>query len=76
MTKDDEETLRNRGASRLNLYIRELGEEFYARLVNNKSAWLCGYDEGNDYYWVTPNTEDGYYLPPPFMVLKWSGKEF
>lgn len=56
----------------LALYADELGD-FLAKLVDNKAAWRAGYDEIANCYWVTPSTDEGYTLSPPFMSIKFNG---
>jgi hypothetical protein len=72
MTENLKKTLRKKAHRWLVLYVEELGA-FLPELTNNEDGWLVGYDEAEDYYWVTPRTADGRTLPPPIMTIKWEG---
>lgn len=74
MNDNEKQKLRELAKHRLSLYARELGT-LYDKLAANQPAWRCGYDEMDDYYWVTPDTVDGSQIPPPFGTLKWGGGE-
>lgn len=67
--------LRDLALIRLNLYLREIGDEFFAKLVANRANWRAGYVPAHDCYWCTPRTADGNYLVGPFTAIKWTKQE-
>jgi hypothetical protein len=67
--------LRDLAESRLSLYIREMGEDFYGKLIANKANWRAGYLPAHDVYAVFPQTAKGDIIVGPFTVVKWSCAE-
>jgi hypothetical protein len=67
--------LRDLAESRLSLYIREMGEDFYAKLIANKANWRAGYVPAHDCYWCIPQTDKGLYVVGPFTAVKWTEME-
>jgi hypothetical protein len=67
--------LRDLAEARLSLYIKEMGREFYERLIANKANWRAGYVPADDCFWCTPQTADGHIIVGPFTVVKWSAHE-
>lgn len=67
--------LRDLAEARLSLYVREMGQEFYDKLVANKANWRAGYVPAHDCYWCTPQTADGRIIVGPFTVVKWTWHE-
>lgn len=63
--------LRDLAEARLSLYVREMGEDFYAHLVANKANWRAGYVPADDQFWVCPQTDKGQIIVGPFTVVKW-----
>jgi hypothetical protein len=67
--------LRDLAAARLSLYVREMGEEFFGKLVANKANWRAGYLPAHDCYAVFPQTAQGGVIVGPFTVVKWKHLE-
>jgi hypothetical protein len=63
--------LRDLAESRLSLYIREMGEDFYGKLTANKANWRAGYLPAHDVFAVFPQTAKGDVIVGPFTVVKW-----
>jgi hypothetical protein len=64
--------LRDLAEARLSLYIREMGEDFYAKLIANKANWRAGYLPAHNVFAVFPQTDKGQVIVGPFTVLKWT----
>jgi hypothetical protein len=64
--------LRDLAEARLSLYIREMGEDFYGKLVANKANWRAGYLPAHDCFAVFPQTDKGHVIVGPFTVVKWT----
>ena len=67
--------LRDLAEARLSLYVWEMGEEFFAKLVANKANWRVGYVPQHDCYWVLPQTDKGRIVVGPFTAVKWPHNE-
>jgi hypothetical protein len=67
--------LRDLAEIRLSLYVREMGEDFYGKLIANKANWRAGYVPADDTYWVTPQTAKGDIIVGPFTVVRWTHGE-
>jgi hypothetical protein len=72
--------LRDLAEAKLRLYLPEMGEEFFNRLVANKANWRAGYAVNWDCYAVFPQTAftrevRGEYIVGPFTALKWTRLE-
>lgn len=72
MIEEARDKLRDLAEARLSLYVREMGEEFYGKLVANKANWRAGYVPAHDCYWCTPQTADGRIIVGPLTVVKWT----
>lgn len=75
MNEEAKNKLRDLAQRRLSLYIREMGREFYEKLVANKLNWRAGYVPAHDEFWVLPQTDDGHIIVGPFTVVKWKHLE-
>jgi hypothetical protein len=62
--------LRDLAEARLSLYTREMGREFYDRLLANKANWRAGYLPAQDCFAVFPQTDKGQVIVGPFTVVK------
>jgi hypothetical protein len=67
--------LRDLAEARLSLYVREMGEDFYGKLVANKANWRAGYLPAHNVYAVFPQTAKGDVIVGPFTVVKWTHLE-
>ena len=67
--------LREIAEDRLSLYIREMGQEFYDKLVANKANWRAGYLPAHGCFAVFPQTANGDIIVGPFTVVKWTMHE-
>ena len=67
--------LRDFAEARLSLYVREMGEDFYGKLVANKENWRAGYLPAHNCFAVFPQTAKGDIIVGPFTVVKWSVSE-
>ena len=67
--------LRDLAEARLSLYVREMGEDFYGKLIANTANWRAGYVPADDCYWCTPQTDMGQIIVGPFTVIRWGHNE-
>jgi hypothetical protein len=67
--------LRDIAEARLSLYIREMGEDFYGKLVANKANWRAGYLPAHGVFAVFPQTVKGDVIVGPMTVVKWTDEE-
>jgi hypothetical protein len=74
-TESARSKLRDLAESRLSLYVREMGEDFYAKLIAAKANWRAGYLPAHDVFAVFPQTGKGQIVVGPFTVVKWKDEE-